>query len=36
MGEEAEVVTQGKEGILMDLMPAFIIKIGKYPPVFPE
>ena len=36
MSEEAEVVSQGKEGILMDPVSAFIVKVRKYPPVFPE
>lgn len=36
MGEEAEVIPQGKECILVDPQPAFFEEIGKYPPVLPE
>jgi hypothetical protein len=36
MSEEAEVISQGKEGILMDTLLALIKEIRQYPPVFPE
>jgi hypothetical protein len=36
MSEEAEVISQGKQGILMDTSSAFIKEIRKYTPVFPE
>jgi len=36
MCEEAEVISQGKEGVLMHFCPALTIQIGKDPPVFPQ
>jgi len=36
MGKEAEVIPQGKQSVLVDLMLSFIIKVGKYSPVFPQ
>jgi len=36
MGKEAEVIPECEQGIFMDSVPSFIIKIGKYPSVFPK
>jgi hypothetical protein len=36
MSKKAEIISQGKEGILMDPVFAFFIEIRKYSPVFPE
>jgi cobalamin biosynthesis protein CbiG len=36
MSEKAEVISQGKEGILMDILLPFIKEIREDPPVFPE
>jgi len=36
MRKEAEVITQGKEGVLMHFYPALTIQISKDPPVFPQ
>ena len=36
MGEEAEVITQGKKRILVDPALPFGVQVGKDAPVFPE
>ncbi len=36
MGEKAEVITQGKQGIFMNLPSPFVIQVGKDPSVLPQ
>jgi hypothetical protein len=36
MCKKAEVIPEGKKGILMYPVPAFIVQIGKYASVFPQ
>jgi len=36
MGEETEIIAQGKKRILMHPALSFRIQVGKYAPVFPE
>jgi hypothetical protein len=36
MGEKAEVITQGKQGIFMNLQSPFVIQVGKDPSVLPD
>jgi hypothetical protein len=36
MGEETEIVTQGKKRILMDPEPSFQVQVCKDASVFPE
>ena len=36
MRKEAEVITEGKEGVFMHFCSTLTIQIGKDPPVFPQ
>lgn len=36
MGEETEIITQGKKRILVDPAPSFKVQVSKDAPVFPE
>ena len=36
MGKEVEIISKGKESILMDPCPPLSIKVGKYPSVLTQ
>jgi hypothetical protein len=36
MGKEAEIITKGEQGVLMNLQFTLVIKVGQDPSVFSE